>query len=250
MKNSLNYSYFTGALLFAFVRSLLKIVDSTKLSDGLLKTLLSKVETVFADFSKGLERESGDPLSAEAAEKDAARDACFSGMKNYIKSFTNNPAKSKSEAAEKLTLLIRKYGWGAERMSYNEETTAISKCIEKMNGNYAAEVAELGLQELWLNPLIEAQEAFDAIQNQRVANGATEMASMSQYRGPLVKALRTFLESLETFADNTNEEAIKTYAAEIDELIGQTMSRIKAANSRGSNNTPPVTEGGSSQTAG
>ena len=237
MKNTLNYNYFTGTLLYAFIRSLLKIVDSSKLTDGLLKTLITKVETAFANFSKGLEYDAKDPLSGEAAQKDATRDAYYCGMKNYIKSFLNSPVTAKAETAEKLVAVIRKYGWSAERLNYEDETTAIVKCIDDLTGNYAAEIAELGLQDLWLTPLTEAQEAFETIQNQRIANGATELASMSQYRTPMVKALRTFLGSIETYAENTDDATILAYEAEIDELIGQTMAKLKAASNRNDNDS-------------
>lgn len=119
-----------------------------------------------------------------------------------------------------------------------------------MSGSYTAEVAELGLQELWLTPLTQAQEAFEAVQNQRITNGAAEVASMTKFRPALVNALRTFVQSLEVYADYTRDKDISTYAAEVDELIGQTMPRLKAAINRSSNTTPPVTAANSSPTAG
>jgi hypothetical protein len=234
MQNSLNYSFFTGSELYAFARALLKIVDSSKLTDGLLKTLLVKLETVFASFSKGFERDANDPLTSEAAQKDALRDQYYSGMKGYVRSFLKSPDETKAAAAEKLVAVIRKYGWKAESYSYDTETTAITKCVEEMTTSYSDEVALLGLPDMWLAPLSEAQAAFEAVQSQRVENGAVDVPTISRYRTPLRKALATFIETLDTFAENSDDTTLQGYAAAIDELIGRTMATLKASASRGS----------------
>lgn len=233
MKNSLNYSFFTGSALYAFVRALLMIVDSSKLTDGLLKTLLVKLETVFASFSKGFERDANDPLTSEAAQKDLLRDQYYSGMKGYIRSFLKSPDTAKAAAAEKLVAVVRKYGWKAESYSYDMETTSITKCVEEMTTTYSAEVALLGLSDMWITPLSQAQAAFETIQNQRVENGAVDVPTISMYRTPLRKALATFVETLATFAENSDDATLQGYVAAIDELIGRTMATLKASANRG-----------------
>jgi hypothetical protein len=233
MQNNLNYSFFTGSALYAFVRAMLKIVDSSKLTDGLLKTLLVKLETVFGSFSKGFERDANDPLTVEAAEMDALRDQYYGGMKGYIRSFLKSPDTAKAAAAEKLVAVIRKHGWDAESYSYNNETTAITKCVEEMTKTYSSEVTLLGLTDMWLNPLNRAQSAFETIQNQRIENGAVDVPTITMYRTPLRKALAKFIETLATFAENSDDAILKGYAATIDELIGRTMATLKASANRG-----------------
>jgi hypothetical protein len=235
MMNKLNFSYFTGPALYAFVRALLKIVDSSKITEGILNTLLVNLETVFASFSKGFERESNDPLTGDAAEKDALRDQYYSGMKNYIHSFLKSPETAKADAAEKLEAVIRKYGWSAESYSYGKETTAIAKCIEEITTSYADEAGTLNLTDLWLTPLNEAQTAFETIQLERVENGATDVPTITQYRTPLRKALSTLITTLDTFGENSEDVTIQGYASQVDELIGRTMASLKSSANRSDN---------------
>ncbi|WP_163713221.1 DUF6261 family protein [Mangrovibacterium lignilyticum] len=235
MKNGLNFNYFNGAAFYAFVRALLNIVDSTKLSDGVLHSLAVKLETIYQSFSKGVEYDPKDPLTPVAAAADDKRDQYFNGMKSYISSFLKSPDGSIRAAAEKLEALIRKYGWSAQTYSYDEETTAIAKCIEEMNAYYAAEVALLNLPVMWLTPLTEAQAGFEAIQEQRIQKGAIEVPTVSKYRTPLRLAIIKLVETLETFAEETGDVAMQTYVAEIDELIGETMATLKASKTREEN---------------
>jgi hypothetical protein len=244
MKNKLNFSYFTGNSLFAFVRALLKIIDSSKFPDGLLKALLVKVESIYAYFSKGVEYDSKDPLTISAIEKDTLRDKYYNGMKNFIKSFLNSPDQQKALAAEKLVAVIKKYGWDAARYSFDKETTAITKCIEDMITNHPREVTALALMESWITPLTEAQEAFEMVQLQRVENGATDVPTVSQYRTPLRKAVRILIETLDTTASNSNDETIKGYAEQVDELIGRTMATLKSSASRSDNDDTDNSSGG------
>ena len=237
MKNKINFSLFTGSGLYALVRALLKIVDSMKLTDGVLKTLLVKVETIFNSFSKGFERDSNDPQTEDAVRLDATRDQYFGGMKGYIRSFVKSPDASKAAAAKKLVAVIRKYGWTAESYSYDEETTAITKCVEEMTSVYTAEVNELNLLDSWINPLKQTQEAFEMVQNQRIENGAVDVPTVTKFRKPLIVALRKFIETLETFAENTDDASLKGYVAAIDELTGRTMASLKAVDSRSDNNS-------------
>ena len=232
MKNKINFRYFSGAELYAFVRALLKIVDSIKLVEGIPHSLAVKLEAVFQNFSKGLEYSATDPLTKQAVEKDELRDQCYSGMKNYIRSFLRNTNPGMRSAAQSLEAVIRKYGWSAETYSYDEETTAISKCVEEIGSMYATEATMLNLTDLWLNPLIEAQTDFDAIQKQRIQNGAVDVPTMTRYRVPLRKAVRKLVETLDTFAENSADETIQGYVNEIDELIGRTMATLKAVGNR------------------
>lgn len=235
MKNQLNFSFFSGAELYAFVRALLKIVDSTKLSTGVLHSLAVKLETIYQSFSKGVEYDPKDPLRPKAVAADDKRDEYFNGMKTYIHSFLNSPDEATRNAGQVLEGVIRKYGWSAQKYSYDEETTAIAKCVEEMNAYYAAELALLNLPAMWLTPLAEAQAAFEAVQEERIQNGALELPTVSKFRRPLRLAITKLVETLEIFAEETDEAALKTYAAEVDELIGETMATLRAAKSRENN---------------
>jgi hypothetical protein len=235
MKNKLNFNYINGAALYAFVRALLKIIDSTKLSEGILHTLVLKLETIYARFSEGVEYDAKDPLTPEAEEADGKRDQYYNGMKQYVHAFLKNPVEDIRTAAEKIEAVIRKYGWEAEKYSYDQETTAIAKCAEEIANQYADEAALLNLSVMWLAPLNDAQAVFESIQEQRIQNGAIEVPTMTKYRTPLRQAINELVSTLAIYAENSDDDAIKTYVAEIDELIGQTMARLRAAESREKN---------------
>ena len=235
MKNQLNFSYFNGATLFAFVRTLLKIVDSTKLTQDVLHSLAVKLESVYQLFSRGVEYDPKDPMTTKALVADEKRDQYYTGMKTYIHAFLKNPDATVRRAGETLEAVIRKYGWSAEQYSYDAETTAVSKCIEEINGYYATEAALLNLPAMWLTALTDAQAEFEAIQEQRIQTGTLEVPTVSKYRTPLRRAIVRLVETLETFAEETSDADLNSYVAQIDTLIGQTMATLKAIESRQEN---------------
>jgi hypothetical protein len=248
MKNKLNYNLMSGSELHAFVRNLYALYTVEKTTDPLLSRLVGKVDILLSDFLKGFEYDAKDPLTVETVEKDLLRDKYWNGFKNYVKSFVQHPDASKAAAAVKIESAIKRYGWTANRFSLDEESTAILGLLNELGEKFAAEVAALQVQDIWLTPLAQAQDAFDAVQTRRVENGAVYMPSQKQFRKPLIEAVNRLIGTTETVAEDSNDAVLKKLVQEVDELIGRTMVTHKATATRGQNDQAP--SGGNMPTNG
>jgi hypothetical protein len=107
-------------------------------------------------------RKDSTDLTAELAEKDAARDLAFVGFRDYCKAFTSTPDAAKSAAAKKLEALIRKLGWSLHSEGYTEQTAAQKTLIESLEtAEYAKAVSAIGA-EPWVANLKASNAAFEA----------------------------------------------------------------------------------------
>jgi hypothetical protein len=56
-------------------------------------------------------------------------------------------------------MIVLEHYSGINRKSYDEQTAAIGSLVENLNGDYAADIATLGLEE-WVTQLQSANVAF------------------------------------------------------------------------------------------
>jgi hypothetical protein len=236
MKNKVNYQLLSGGQLHAYATNLIALYTPEKTTEPLLQRLIAKATTTAADFLKGFEYDAKDPLTVETADTDLLRDKYWNGFKNYIKSYASHPDKAKATAATKIEAVIKRYGWSANRFSYDEESTAIVGLLSELGEKFAAEVALLEVQTMWLTPLAQTQKAFESLITRRVQNGAVEMPSQRQYRKPLIEALNRLIRTTETLADDSQDAPLLQLLEEIDELNERTMQAHKAEATRNKNN--------------
>lgn len=236
MKNKVNYQLLSGGQLHAYATNLIALYTPDKTTEPLMLRLVAKATTTAASFLKGFEYDAKDPLTVKTVDTDLLRDKFWNGFKNYIKSFVNHPDTAKATAAAKIEAVIKRYGWSANRFGYDEESTAIVGLLSELGDKFAAEVALLEVQTMWLTPLAQTQKAFEALITQRVQNGAVEMPSQRQYRKPLIEALNRLIRTTETLADDSQDAPLLQLLEEIDGLNERTMQAHKAEATRNQNN--------------
>ncbi len=82
----------------------------------------------------------------DITEADRKRDGLNSGFRNMVKGALNHFDPAKKAAAERLKVVLDNYG-NINRKSYDEETAAIDSLLGDLTGEFAADVAILGLED-------------------------------------------------------------------------------------------------------
>ncbi|MDP4271695.1 MAG: DUF6261 family protein [Bacteroidota bacterium] len=99
------------------------------------------------------------------SDADGVRDTTVDGLEDAIKSGLKHFNPAVREAANRLKILLDSHG-DIVRKSYDKETADITKLISELRGNYAADVATLGITD-WVNELERNNNNFVEVQNSR-----------------------------------------------------------------------------------
>lgn len=232
--SDLNLRLLNGSETNDFVLKFRTLCAPDQFNDSVLKTLAEQVEELHNKFAQGFERESKDPLTEELANADMQRDRLFNGFKGYVSSLQNSDNSDKATAANKIEKLIRKHGWDAYKMSYSEETTAITNLLKELLDDYSAEVEILNAAE-WINPLDAAQKLFDKLQINRIEKGAEDVPTLSKYRQVLTQAIKRMITTLESFVLATEDAHLIGILRKVNELVDTTMTIAHANATRKKN---------------
>jgi hypothetical protein len=132
---------------------------------NLYKNQLAK-ENSLLDLSRKSE------LTCKIAEADAREDRALVGMKGAIVSGLHHFDPETADAARILNDRLKPFGRIA-RKPYEEEVAAVTVLLREFNGDYAPQVAKLGLQP-WITELTEANVAFQQLYMSRNASVAAK----------------------------------------------------------------------------
>lgn len=232
--NDLNLRLLSGSETNDFVLKFRKLCAPDQFNDSVLKALAEQVDELHEKFAMGFERESKDPYTEELAKADMQRDSLFNGFKGYVSSLMNSNNADKATAATKIEKLIRKHGWDAYRMSYSEETTAITNLLKELIVDYSAEIEMLNAAE-WTDALDAAQKRFDELQINRIESGAEDAPTLSKYRQVLTQAIKRMITTLESFVLVTEDANLIGTLSKVNELVATTMSLAHANATRKKN---------------
>lgn len=104
---------------------------------------------------------------------DKQRDATFSGLSATVKAAVKHYDEQISRAAKRLKIVFDAFG-NLVRKPMNEATSGVYNLLQELNGNFASDVAALGLQA-WVQRLEADNETFTELS--RLRN--SEMAEIS-----------------------------------------------------------------------
>jgi hypothetical protein len=153
---------------------------------------------------------------------DAVRDNTYRGFSDYVKSACNHYKPLMKQAALRVQVVIDEYGNIAAK-SYDEETAAIVTMISKLNQNYSAEVAVLGI-EGWLNELQINNESFDQLMRNRYSQENIK----TQFR---MRSVRLVVDAAyRKITQRINALIIVNGEADYKEFVGEMNQRIERNN--------------------
>jgi hypothetical protein len=161
-----------------------------------IDALFATFVILYARADEALEIIRKSAATEQMAEADHARDVTFRGFSDAVKSGLSHFDPSRREAARQLKIVFDHYG-NIARKAYDEETASIRNLLQEMNGVHAADIATLGLGE-WVSRLEADNNAFDAFQQTRYAEGAGKPElRMIEIRRETDRACRDMLDRID-----------------------------------------------------
>ncbi len=160
----------------------------------------------------------GSVITDELSVVDNERDTLFSGLSGTIKSALNHYDAEIRAAASRLKLLLDTYG-NLSTKPYDQETAAIIKLVDELEGPYAADVAKLGITG-WVIELKNQNLAFDTLKNTRYAeNAAKPPQNLKEARLATDKAYRAIVKRMNALIEVNGEEVYADFVTEMNQRI-------------------------------
>jgi Family of unknown function (DUF6261) len=129
-------------------------------------------QAALAVETKSLDIVRGSATTDELADVDTQRDSTFIGLDSSVKSMLFHFDATTKAAAMRIKKLLDTYGDIAEK-PYDQETGAITKLVNDLQGDYSADATLLGINA-WVVELQRLNIQFDTLKNSRYAEGAAK----------------------------------------------------------------------------
>lgn len=194
---------------------------------GIEAKMIAYVDAIGIE-NKALNPVRGTDTTGEIFDADAYRDGTFSGMAGTIRSALNHFDPNVAKAANRLNRVLEATG-NVTIKPYDQETAAINKLIEELEGAYAADVATVGVAS-WVQGLKAKNQAFDALLNQRYAEDKAKFYyDMQAARKQTDKAYRDVVKRIHALIEVNGEANFTDFVTELNQRI---ESRIQVLATR------------------
>lgn len=184
------------------------------------------IDALFANFlvlynsaDEVLEMIRKSATTEQIADADTNRDGTFRGLIDAIKSALNHFDPAKREAAKRLQIVVNTYG-NLARKSYDEETASIYNFLQELNGDYAANITLLALND-WVVQLEADNKTFDTLMQNRYTEGSGKTnLRMQTIRLDTDRCYRDMLDRLDALMLINGDEV---YAPFVNELNARSL---------------------------
>lgn len=181
----------------------------------------TKFNEVFIKLDEELRVDQGSVLTEKLHVQDSLRDSTWSALNERIKATLMCPFDDEVEAAKRLKRVFDLYG-NIRKLSFNEETAAISNLVDDLektqNANFCTTI---GITP-WVNALKTENIEFKDLQNQRDTESANKNSGN-------VKAVRLLIDPVyKKIVNNVNAMATLNMATpEIEDFVKEVNQKIK-----------------------
>lgn len=172
---------------------------------------------------------------------DQDRDSTYKGLNFFIKSscFHFDPAIKQAGLRVQIVFDQNKT---LTTKSFNQETASINNLISRLNRDFAADVAILGITD-WLTHLQADNTAFDTLMSSRHSEEATKtQLRMAQVRLEIDEAYRQITKRINAQIVMNGEATYKAFVDEVNERIDFYSSNVAIRKGKNDNNEQPLTE--------
>jgi|GEM_PF-1009725 len=164
---------------------------------------------------------------------DDARDDLFTGFVGFLRSMTRFPDKAMIGAAEKLLLVVEKYGYGLARFPQREETAAITNLVQDLRNAENTPLVETIGAKVWTDKLDESNRAFDDLYSHRSEKDAQFITGLTRTeRVNMQAAFDKLAQAINSLAFINGEAAYKALADKNQRGGGQRANREQIASYR------------------
>ena len=218
---------------YNFVRTTLEQIEEHEGVAGRLSADIATLKAAFSREETKLRTMRKSELTEQIVHSDAVRDGSFSGYKGMVKGYLSLPEGEMKAAARRLWNHIR----GSRIVTTDQrdkQTGMMTSFIESLEGEYAADVAMLGLSTLVATMKAANQEVFELMNRRNIEIGARGVGGTKAARLATDKAYRTLIGKVNALALLEGDD---DYAELIDAMNAQITRYKREAIGRKSSNT-------------
>lgn len=233
MIKSISFSKLSNNLLYTFIKRMLAMFSSFKATDSIQKVYIDKVKEFFDHFALAFENDRSTPYTEIKAQKDSERDDAFIAFRSYIEACSYRKKDGWNDMAGDILAVIRKHGWSLWNLGYKAQTASASALYSEIRNSYMDQINSLMAEE-WLKEAEDSQQTFEQVHKESIDN-TNDGPTVTSTRPALEKSVRSLLQITAMVADTNPSESDNNLINNINELIIETMTVAKAANTRDKN---------------
>jgi hypothetical protein len=236
----MNFSYLKPEEIHAFSFRVLPILEPLVEGDEFLSGIAPRLRRQNDSLAKALTLIRSSQYTSQLSNSDTTRDQYYISLKNFVSAFLFHPDEEKAQAAKLIDTQIQASDPSLYRLGYAEETAQLNGLLASLQMPEARAALKLIGADYWVDLLIEAQQAFEALYQQKVAADALkDLPTVTESRKEIVR----FLTQIFTYIDakmETNPEKYNPVAMKIDEVIVDMMTIARSRKSRANNTKEEV----------
>ena len=202
-----------------------------------LTPVIERHNTAHQKLDTAMMQTQGSALTDKIAEADEAQDERFLALRNYIEANSHRPDNALVDAAERLMLVIRNYGWRLYDTSYSEQTSRMGNLIGDLENDAqcTADINTLNASE-WLSEMKTAYNHFvDLVEQRRAESTGKPDFNTGEARKEVKESLNDMFDFIEVMHKVNPDGPYKQLADEINPIIDEIMQIARSRQTRSEN---------------
>jgi hypothetical protein len=205
MLKSLNFSHLQSFDLYDLANISLQIFDQCSVYRAELSVFVNDLRESFLSYERTFQRRVISSVMERKTFLASKRDEAYIAFLHYVEASCHRTSRKYSVLGSELLSVLRKQSWHVQSDGYQRQSTGLFKLIRELDNHYLEMIEQLGASD-WFNDLIEAQNEFDSVSEEKKI-GAFKEISVRETRPLLEGALRSlFCISDRLYQSAPNEE--------------------------------------------
>ena len=185
-----------------------------------IQLLFNVYQNLLMQFDEALEKIVKSSITKEIEEQDHLRDGLYRGMRNYNKAMHNHFDPNFIKAAEKIQIVINKYGNLANKPMF-DETASIYNILQELQDNYSQEIQLIGL-DTWVMKLDDANNKFKTLLHARYDETVQKTTlKVKEVRNEIDTAYRNIVLGIEGLIIIENTDIHKTFIQKLNLIVSK-----------------------------
>ena len=180
MITSTNLSLLRNLEYFQVMSNVLAYLKAENLEELKLASLAASFELKMKAYDEVLVLERGNALSEKLIMADRGRDNALRALIGIVRIYISFPDSEKADAASKLLHTIEKYGPEVDKMSYMQESGALTNMLEDLSLEESVAAITLLHLEDWVGELRAKASEFNDLFMGRESDNSTKLSGLAK----------------------------------------------------------------------
>ncbi|TCN63083.1 DUF6261 family protein [Acetobacteroides hydrogenigenes] len=220
------------------LKQIISVLKSFNVSTLELEAELARLESTTKQFEVSTSTLSEKEKTAEMVAADGEVDGFLGSFKGYLKSLSRNPKPELHVPARRLISIIEQQGWDVEDMSYEAESSVISKLntIFTTDADAISSLKALNAEVFWSDVMV-AEAKFLNIQKVRVVATSEKAGVISPITAgkDAREACYALLKKVDAFAVVSAKPEYAAIISQINEIIDAKRAQLFARTTKAEN---------------